>query len=106
MSAGTASANLVRVYVWEWPVRVTHWLIVGSILVCSVTGLYIGSPFLIYSIVINFAVGLANKLTPQIPIFFIATPFVMAGGMFLLYFTVGDFMTHFNTAFSTWLVKG
>ena len=68
--------------------------------------LRIGSPFLIYSIVINFAVGLANKLTPQIPIFFIATPFVMAGGMFLLYFTVGDFMTHFNTAFSIWLAKG
>ena len=49
MSARTASPALVRVYVWEWPVRVTHWLIVGSILLSSATGLYIGSPFLISS---------------------------------------------------------
>jgi hypothetical protein len=33
-------------------------------------------------------------------------PFVTAGGMFLLYFTVDDFMTHFNAAFTTWLSKG
>jgi Ni/Fe-hydrogenase 1 B-type cytochrome subunit len=37
------------IYVWEVPVRVTHWLIVISIVVLSVTGLYIHSPFLIPS---------------------------------------------------------
>ncbi len=35
-----------RVYVWEFPVRVTHWLLVLSIVVLSVTGFYIGAPFL------------------------------------------------------------
>ncbi len=49
MSEPTATANLVRVYVWEWPVRVTHWLIAGSILFCAATGLYLGNPFLISS---------------------------------------------------------
>jgi Ni/Fe-hydrogenase 1 B-type cytochrome subunit len=34
-----------RVYVWEFPVRVAHWLIALSIVVLSVTGLYIGNPF-------------------------------------------------------------
>lgn len=34
------------IYVWEVPVRVTHWLIVISIVVLAVTGLYIHSPFL------------------------------------------------------------
>jgi Ni/Fe-hydrogenase 1 B-type cytochrome subunit len=34
------------IYVWEVPVRVTHWLIVASIVVLSVTGLYIHGPFL------------------------------------------------------------
>ena len=34
----------VRVYVWEWPVRVCHWLIAGSIAILSLTGLYIGQP--------------------------------------------------------------
>lgn len=47
MSEPTATPHLVRVYVWEWPVRVTHWLIAGSIVLCSATGIYIGAPFLI-----------------------------------------------------------
>jgi Ni/Fe-hydrogenase 1 B-type cytochrome subunit len=49
MNGRSASPNLVRVYVWEWPVRVTHWLIAGSIVLCSATGIYIGNPFLISS---------------------------------------------------------
>lgn len=47
MSVAIAAPNLVRVYVWEWPVRITHWLIAGSIVLCSATGLYLGNPFLI-----------------------------------------------------------
>jgi Ni/Fe-hydrogenase 1 B-type cytochrome subunit len=40
-----ARDELVRVYVWEIPVRVTHWLMAFSIVALSVTGLYIGYPF-------------------------------------------------------------
>ncbi len=40
------SGEIVRVYVWEAPVRITHWLVAASILVLSVTGLYIGHPFM------------------------------------------------------------
>jgi Ni/Fe-hydrogenase 1 B-type cytochrome subunit len=36
--------KLVTAYVWEWPVRIAHWVIFISIVVLSVTGLYIGSP--------------------------------------------------------------
>ncbi len=36
-----------RVYVWEAPVRVTHWINVICILALSVTGFYIGNPFLV-----------------------------------------------------------
>jgi Ni/Fe-hydrogenase 1 B-type cytochrome subunit len=43
---GEASSDLTRVYVWQVPVRVTHWLIALSIIVLSVTGFYIGRPFL------------------------------------------------------------
>jgi Ni/Fe-hydrogenase 1 B-type cytochrome subunit len=38
---------LSKVYVWEIPVRVSHWLTVFSIAVLSVTGLYIAHPFLV-----------------------------------------------------------
>jgi len=42
-----ALAETVRVYVWEWPVRVCHWLIAGSIALLSVSGLYIANPSMI-----------------------------------------------------------
>ncbi len=37
------------IYVWEVPVRVTHWLIVTSIVALAATGLYIHAPFLVPS---------------------------------------------------------
>jgi Ni/Fe-hydrogenase 1 B-type cytochrome subunit len=48
-SPAAAPTDLVRVYVWQVPVRVTHWLIAGSIVILSVTGLYIGRPFITVS---------------------------------------------------------
>jgi len=44
-TAGTA----VSVYVWELPVRISHWLVVLSVLVLSATGFYIGDPFIVVS---------------------------------------------------------
>lgn len=41
------TADRVRVYVWQIPVRVTHWLIAGAIVVLSLTGAYIADPFLL-----------------------------------------------------------
>ena len=46
MSANTDLRMLERVYVWVVPVRLTHWLIVASIAVLAVTGIYIGNPFI------------------------------------------------------------
>lgn len=42
-------SRIVRVYVWQVPVRVTHWLIALSIVVLSATGFYIGHPFITVS---------------------------------------------------------
>jgi Ni/Fe-hydrogenase 1 B-type cytochrome subunit len=36
----------LRVYAWEFPVRFTHWINVLCILTLSVTGFYIGAPFI------------------------------------------------------------
>lgn len=41
------AVDQARVYVWEIPVRVTHWSIALAIVVLSATGLYMGHPFLI-----------------------------------------------------------
>ena len=32
-------------------------------------------PFIVYTLIINLMVGIANKLTPQIPVYFISVPF-------------------------------
>jgi Ni/Fe-hydrogenase 1 B-type cytochrome subunit len=37
----------VRIYVWQAPVRVTHWVTVASIVLLSLTGGYIADPFLV-----------------------------------------------------------
>ncbi len=35
-----------RVYIWELPVRLTHWINTACIIAFSITGLYIGNPFM------------------------------------------------------------
>ncbi len=40
------TATIVPVYVWEFPVRLSHWLIVLSIFVLSFTGYSLGRPFI------------------------------------------------------------
>ncbi len=47
MIGDTLLTETVRVYVWEWPVRVCHWLIAGSIAVLSLSGLYIANPSMV-----------------------------------------------------------
>jgi flagellar biosynthetic protein FliR len=68
--------------------------------------LRIGSPFMIYGVIVNLAIGIMNKLTPQIPVYFISLPFVIAGGLFLLYFSGPETLRLFMTAFSAWLARG
>ncbi len=68
-----------------------------------IAALRIGAPFIAYSVLVNFAVGITNKLAPQIPVFFIAMPFVMLGGLFLLLFSVHDILSYFVAVFDGWL---
>jgi Ni/Fe-hydrogenase 1 B-type cytochrome subunit len=44
--AAATDSTLVRAYVWELPVRVTHWVIVACVAVLAVTGYYVHNPFL------------------------------------------------------------
>ena len=48
-----------------------------------ILALQISSPFIVYALIINLMVGIANKMVPQIPVYFISTPFVLAGGLLL-----------------------
>lgn len=61
--------------------------------------LQLASPFIIYGLVFNIAIGMVNKLAPQIPIYFISLPFILAGGLILFYFGAADFFHLFATRF-------
>lgn len=39
--------SLVKLYIWEMPVRFAHWMIVASLVVLGFTGYYIHAPFLV-----------------------------------------------------------
>ncbi len=67
--------------------------------------LQISSPFVVYALIINLMFGLANKLTPQVPVYFISLPFVIAGGLILLYFTLGEALRLFIDGFASWLIR-
>jgi flagellar biosynthetic protein FliR len=68
--------------------------------------LRICSPFILYAIIVNLAVSIVNRLTPQIAIFYISAPFVIAGGLTLLFFTIKSMLGEFVAGFSSWLVSG
>ncbi len=68
--------------------------------------LRIVSPYVIYAFIVNLALALVNRLTPQIQIVFVAAPFVAAGGLALLLFTLKPAIETFLIGFAAWLSSG
>jgi flagellar biosynthetic protein FliR len=66
----------------------------------------VASPFFLYSVIANFSLTLVNRVTPQIAIFYVAPPFVVSGGLLLLYFTIKPQLSEFMATFSAWLARG
>ncbi len=62
--------------------------------------LRLASPFIIFGMMFNFSIGLINKLAPQIPIYFISTPYLLMGGLFLVYFSIAAIVRQFADNFS------
>jgi flagellar biosynthesis protein FliR len=62
--------------------------------------LRLGSPFVAYAILVNLATGFINKLSPQIPVYFISLPFVVFGGLILMYFAFPTMLSLFADGFA------
>jgi flagellar biosynthesis protein FliR len=69
-------------------------------------GLRIASPFIVFSLIVNLGIGLASRLTPQIHVYFMATPFVVFAGLVLFYFTFRQLAELFMAGFASWLMSG
>ena len=63
--------------------------------------LRLSSPFLLYSMMFNVSIGFINKLAPQIPVYFISTPYLLLGGLFLFYFSVAALVSQFGQSFAS-----
>tara|TARA_R110002020_G_scaffold5841_13_gene24089 strand:+ start:12207 stop:12962 length:756 start_codon:yes stop_codon:yes gene_type:complete len=61
--------------------------------------LRLASPFLAYGLIFNLSIGMVNKLSPQIPVYFISIPFILFGGLVLFYFGSRSFFTLFVAGF-------
>jgi flagellar biosynthetic protein FliR len=61
--------------------------------------LRLASPFMIFGLMFNVAVGLVNKLAPQVPVFYISTPYLLLGGLVLVYFTIAAMVMQFAQYF-------
>lgn len=61
--------------------------------------LRLASPFIAYGILVNLAIGFVNKLTPQIPVYFISLPFIIAGTLILMYFGIGVMLSLYADGF-------
>lgn len=68
-----------------------------------VAAIRVASPFFLYSVIVNFALSLISRVTPQIQVFFVAPPFVIGGGLWLLYFVIKTEVSQFLQAFAAWL---
>jgi flagellar biosynthesis protein FliR len=75
-------------------------MLVGALSKTFEIGLRLSSPFIVYSILVNLSIGFINKFTPQISVYFVTTGMVAAGGLMLLYFSIDDWLSLFQTDFN------
>ena len=62
--------------------------------------LRLASPFILFNVLFNVAIGFINKLAPVVPVYFISTPYQVMGGLLLFYFGVAAMLSLFADGFS------
>ncbi|ETW11449.1 flagellar export pore protein FliR [Roseivivax marinus] len=71
------------------------------------TSLYLGvsmaAPFYVMGLVLNVGLGLANRLMPTLPVFFVATPVLVGAGLLVLVFAGPAMLSAFIESMSDWL---
>jgi flagellar biosynthetic protein FliR len=66
-------------------------------------GIQMAAPFILLSLIFNISVGLANKMMASLPLYFVAMPISILGGLYVLAYAIGPVLAAFRAAFSAWL---
>jgi Ni/Fe-hydrogenase 1 B-type cytochrome subunit len=81
----------VRVYVWEWPIRFSHWVIVITILILSITGYYMHSPYVLARGHTAYVMG-----TMRFVHLLAAYAFTLGVAVRIVWFFLGNRWSHIN----------
>lgn len=63
----------------------------------------VAAPFLIVSVLLNLGLGLANRVMPNMQVFFVATPAMVVAGLALLALAVPAMLQVMNAELADWL---
>ena len=66
-------------------------------------GIQMATPFILLSVVFNLGVGLINRMLASLPLYFVAMPVSILGGLYVLAYAIGPVLAAFRAAFSAWL---
>lgn len=61
--------------------------------------LRLASPFILFNVLFNMAIGFINKLAPIVPVYFISTPYMVMGGTILFYLAIAALLSLYADAF-------
>jgi flagellar biosynthesis protein FliR len=63
----------------------------------------ISAPLIVFSLSVNVLLGVLNKMVPQIPAYYISTPFLLLGGLLVFYALVGVMLLTFETSLADYI---
>jgi Ni/Fe-hydrogenase 1 B-type cytochrome subunit len=66
-------SEIIPVYIWQWPIRIAHWAIVLCLIVLTLTGFYMNSPFLVATSSRAWVMGTARYIHELFGFILIAT---------------------------------
>ncbi|MFC2970535.1 flagellar biosynthetic protein FliR [Acidimangrovimonas pyrenivorans] len=66
-------------------------------------GLSLAAPFLVVGMVLNLGLGLANRMMPTLPVFFVASSLLIAAGLLILSIAAPSMLRGFLDHFTQWL---
>lgn len=66
-------------------------------------GLSIAAPFYVMGMVMNVGLGLANRMMPALPVFFVAGPIFAGAGLYILTVSGPSMVRGFQQTFTIWL---
>jgi flagellar biosynthetic protein FliR len=79
-----------------------------QILRVASASLYIGTaiaaPFFVMRVILNLGMGLANRMMPQLPVFFVAASLLIGAGLLILAIALPAMLDYFLVRFQEWIM--